>query len=167
LAGLYPRSTRSFGIRLSRLQAYKRTERRLAGKFKPKTTATISARMGRVRQAGTEPELRIRRALTHSGIRYRTKNRDLPGSPDIANRSRRWAIFVQGCFWHHHNGCVRATIPKANRPFWKAKFAANKRRDAEAARELRLLGYEVLTLWECETHNDRFVRKSVARIAKS
>ena len=70
-----------------------------------------SARMGNIRQRGTEPELAVRAMLTALGVRYRTGNRDLPGSPDLANRGRHWAIFVHGCFWHAHPGCVKATMP--------------------------------------------------------
>src|SRR5205807_2186679 len=75
-------------------QPYKRVEKRLAGLVRPMTNAQTSARMGRVRQRGTAPELLVRRALGALGLRYTTRNRDLPGSPDLANRSRRWAVFV-------------------------------------------------------------------------
>jgi DNA mismatch endonuclease (patch repair protein) len=66
---------------------------------------------------------------------------------------RRWAIFVHGCFWHHHPGCRRATIPKRNRSFWLDKFKANRRRDAEAIRELRQRAWDVLVIWECEVED--------------
>src|SRR5688572_15632999 len=95
-----------------------------------------SARMGLVRQKGTRPELLVRRALSALGHRFRLANRDLPGSPDIANRSRRWAVFVHGCFWHRH-GCKASTTPARNREFWEAKFARNVARDQRRAGELR------------------------------
>src|SRR5262245_23383371 len=88
-----------------------------------------SSRLGAVRQRGTDPEMRVRRALHRLGHRYRTGDKRLPGRPDIVNRTGKWAIFVHGCFWHHHAGCRRATIPKNNISFWLAKFAANKERD--------------------------------------
>jgi DNA mismatch endonuclease (patch repair protein) len=106
--------------------------------------------MADIRQAGTEPELAVRRVLTRMGLRYRVKNRDLPGSPDLANRSRRWAVFVHGCYWHRHRGCKRTTTPTRNRAFWQEKFAANVHRDRKVLRELRALGYSVLVVWECE-----------------
>ena len=118
-------------------------------------TAT-SKRMGRIRQHGTKAELQTRAILTELGLRYRTKNRDLPGSPDVANRSGRWAVFVHGCFWHAHANCKRATVPKRNRDFWKAKLRANKSRDLLAIDSLRALGFAVVVIWECElVHPDR------------
>src|SRR5262249_2591674 len=78
------------------------------------------------------------------------RNGDLPGSPDAANRTRLWAVFVHGCFWHRHDGCVRTTTPKRNRAFWEAKFAANQTRDRRAGLALRRLGYTVVIVWECE-----------------
>lgn len=86
-------------------------------------------------------------------IRFRTRNRDLPGSPDIANRRRRWAVFVHGCFWHHHFGCKLATVPKQNRQFWMDKFRKNQARDARVERTLRECGFKVLVVWQCETKN--------------
>ncbi|MCC6998053.1 MAG: DNA mismatch endonuclease Vsr [Deltaproteobacteria bacterium] len=106
--------------------------------------------MGGIRQKGTVAELAVRRIATNLGLHYRVSNRDLPGSPDLANRSRKWAIFVHGCFWHRHEGCPRTTTPRRNREFWVAKFEANVARDARVQSELRRLGYAVLVLWECE-----------------
>jgi DNA mismatch endonuclease (patch repair protein) len=109
-----------------------------------------SKRLGRIRQSNTKPEQLVRKLLAASGLRFRKENRDLPGSPDVANRRARWAIFVHGCFWHAHRGCPKATVPKRNTAFWEAKFAANRARDARAVRELRRLDYSVLVVWECE-----------------
>lgn len=111
------------------------------------------ARMSRQRRKSTDPERRVRSCLYAMGVRYRLHVRGLPGSPDIANQRRRWAIFVHGCYWHHHAGCARATIPQRNRPFWEAKFAANRKRDARKVGELEALGYRVLVIWECETRD--------------
>jgi DNA mismatch endonuclease Vsr len=83
------------------------------------TDAMRSSLMGRVRQHGTKLELAARTALRRMGLSYRVANRGLPGSPDIANRSKGWAIFVHGCFWHRHPGCSRATTPHRNAQFWK------------------------------------------------
>jgi DNA mismatch endonuclease (patch repair protein) len=109
-----------------------------------------SARMAGVRQKGTRPELLVGRLLRTLGRRYRLSNRDLPGSPDFANRRARWALFVQGCFWHRH-GCSATTTPTRNRAFWEAKFARNLARDARSSLALRALGYRVIVIWECET----------------
>ena len=112
---------------------------------------SISARMARVRRRGTKIETEVGAALRKLNLRYRKNVKPLPGSPDFANRSRRWAVFVNGCFWHHHTGCRRATIPKSNTDFWTTKFRDNRRRDARAIVSLRRRGYEVVVIWECQT----------------
>src|SRR5207253_3285059 len=104
-----------------------------------------------IRQFGTEPELLIRKVLRDLRVGYRTNNRLLPGTPDLANRAKKWAIFVHGCFWHHHKGCKRATVPRRNREFWVEKFRRNRERDARAMRALRRRGYFVVLIWECQT----------------
>lgn len=117
-------------------------------------TPARSASMRRVRQRDTPAEMAVRRALHSLGARFRVNVRGLPGSPDIANRSRKKAVFVHGCFWHRHPGCRRATTPRKNEDFWIAKFEANVDRDRRKASELRDLGYDVLTVWECEAESE-------------
>ena len=131
--------------------AKRRTGRRSVDGFELVIDRETSARLGRVRQKGTKPELAVRRMVRELGHFYRVLNRDLAGSPDLANRSRRWAIFVHGCFWHHHARCRRATVPTRNRSFWTAKFADNRRRDRAKIVALRALGFSVVVIWECET----------------
>lgn len=101
----------------------------------------------------TAPELAVRKSLRDLGHRYTLKNSDLPGSPDVANRHRHWAVFVHGCYWHQHPGCPRATIPKANREWWLDKFNRNRERDERAIRALRDQGFDVEVIWECETRD--------------
>ena len=114
-----------------------------------KPDAARSALMGRVRQRGTKPEIEVAAALRSLGASYRLNVRSLPGSPDFANKSKKWAVFVHGCFWHRHTGCRRATTPTNNREFWLEKFAANRRRDARSIRALRAMGFRVAIVWEC------------------
>jgi DNA mismatch endonuclease, patch repair protein len=114
------------------------------------TDPARSELMRRVRRAGTAAEASIALILSEAGMRYRKNVKSLPGSPDFANKTRRWAVFVNGCFWHHHRNCRRATIPKRNRGFWIEKFNANKARDAAKTRALRRMGFRVMTIWECE-----------------
>ena len=109
-----------------------------------------SRRMAAIRQVGTSAELLVRKLLLDIGLRYRLRNRELPGSPDIANRRRRWVVFVNGCFWHHHENCKLATVPKRNREFWLVKFKANRARDARNQRRLMEMGFKVTTVWQCE-----------------
>jgi DNA mismatch endonuclease (patch repair protein) len=115
------------------------------------TDPARSALMRRVRRARTAPEDRVAVILRRLNVGYRRNVRGLPGTPDFANRSRGWAIFVMGCYWHHHTNCRHATVPQRNRAFWEGKFRANRRRDARKIRALRALGIRVVLVWECET----------------
>jgi DNA mismatch endonuclease (patch repair protein) len=124
--------------------------------------------MKRVRQRGTTPELAVRRAFRALGLAFRLNDPGLPGSPDLVNRSRRIAVFVHGCYWHRHRGCVRTTTPTANRGFWQAKFDANVARDRRKVAALRALGYAVLVVWECDTRDaSSLVRRVQSFIARS
>ena len=109
--------------------------------------------MRRVRQRRTQPEERVAVALRRAGVRYRRNVRDLDGSPDFASKSRRWAIFVHGCFWHRHPDCHRTTTPKHNREFWQTKFQANVERDSRKLDALARVGFKTLVIWECESKN--------------
>lgn len=120
--------------------------------------------MKRVRRSGTSAEVIVAKACRHLGITYRLNVRSLPGSPDLANKSRRWAIFVNGCYWHHHTGCTRATMPRRNHEFWEEKFKANRRRDAAKIRQLRVDGFKVVLIWECEADDADRLRKRLTQI---
>lgn len=119
----------------------------------PKWVATTPARsqlMGRVRQEGSAPELVVRAMLRRQGYKFKSNAKKLPGSPDIYSPWAKVAIFVHGCFWHRHRDCRACTTPKQNRRFWLEKFYQNVARDQRKARQLRRLGYRILTVWECE-----------------
>lgn len=109
-----------------------------------------SAVMRRVKGRDTSPELKVRRALTRLGARYRLHRKDLPGRPDIVMPGRRLVIFVHGCFWHGHDCARGARVPKQNRDYWVAKVVRNVARDAKSCRALEDLGWRVETIWECE-----------------
>jgi DNA mismatch endonuclease (patch repair protein) len=121
------------------------------------TDPARSALMARVRQNGTRPELLVRVVLRRLRVAYRTGGNGLPGRPDLSNKARSWAIFVNGCFWHHHTACARATTPSRNHEYWVAKFVANRRRDATAIRRLRAMGYDVFLIWECRVEGAELV----------
>jgi len=124
--------------------------------------SVVSARMKRVRQQGTDPEVAVRKLVAALGARYRVGPKALPGRPDLANVSARWAIFVHGCFWHSHPGCSLATVPKKNRTWWTEKLSANVERDARKETQLRDLGLRVLVVWQCELREpDKLSRKLV------
>jgi DNA mismatch endonuclease (patch repair protein) len=101
--------------------------------------------------------------LFQLGARFRLCPRDLPGTPDIANKSKQWCIFVHGCFWHGHRGCSYATTPRTNRAWWNAKITANRARDARKERAMRKLGFRVATVWQCELRDQETLSRRLAR----
>ena len=107
--------------------------------------------MRRVRGKDTTPERAVRRVAHALGYRFRLHRRDLPGTPDLVFPRLRRAIFVHGCFWHRHEGCVRTTTPKTRAAYWREKFEQNLRRDRRNLAALRRLGWSVLVVWECQT----------------
>ncbi|WP_453963893.1 very short patch repair endonuclease [Bradyrhizobium elkanii] len=111
---------------------------------------TRSEMMSRIRAKDTSPETAVRSAVHALGHRFRKNVASLPGKPDLANQSKRWAIFVHGCFWHGHDSCRLASKPKTNRQYWGRKLQRNKARDAERLIALRQAGFNVLILWECD-----------------
>lgn len=145
---------------------FKHIERRLGGKRPLFTSASDSVRMGRIRRSGTAPEIAVRQAASSLGLRYRLNNGDLQGSPDLANRTGRWAVFVHGCFWHGHAGCTRSSAPKRNTSFWRAKLRANRDRDERVVRALREVGYRVEVIWECQVADESKLLYVLGRLSR-
>ncbi len=106
--------------------------------------------MSRVRSKDTNPERAVRNLLWRKGYRYRLYDKRLPGSPDLVLPKYRAVIFINGCFWHGHRGCVKYVIPKTNEQFWREKVARNIARDELNAQRLETLAWTVITVWECE-----------------
>ena len=106
--------------------------------------------MASIRGKGTKPEMVVRKFLFGRGFRYRLNHPWLPGHPDIVLRKYRSVIFVNGCFWHGHEGCRYYVVPKSNTEFWKAKIARNRTRDIEEQRRLASMGWHCITVWECQ-----------------
>jgi DNA mismatch endonuclease, patch repair protein len=111
--------------------------------------------MAAVHSQDTKPELAVRKIVHRLGYRYRLHDPKLPGRPDLVFALRRKAIFVHGCFWHRHTGCRYTTTPKTRTVFWEAKFSSNVSRDRRTRHELKKMGWEVLTVWQCELKNQR------------
>ncbi len=112
--------------------------------------------MSQVHSASTRPELKLRHALWHLKFRFRVNDKHLPGKPDIVLPKYRTAIFVHGCFWHGHNDCKYASIPKTNTEFWTEKITRNQQRDQDVWRQLEAKGWSVIVVWECELKKDQF-----------
>ena len=108
-----------------------------------------SRMMSGIRGKNTRPELKVRRYLHARGFRYLLHDRRLPGQPDIVLPRYRTVVFVHGCFWHRHPGCQYAYTPRTRVEFWRSKLQANRARDLRVTSELRDLGWEVVTIWEC------------------
>lgn len=109
---------------------------------------TRSRMMSGIGTANTKPEIIVRKLLFAQGFRFRLQRKDLPGKPDIVLPKYEVAIFVHGCFWHCHE-CHLFKWPKSNAAFWRKKILGNRDRDARNVKELRALGWHVMTVWEC------------------
>ncbi len=106
--------------------------------------------MSSIRSKDTKPEMLVRRYLFSRGFRFRINVKRLPGPPDIVLRKYRTVIFVNGCFWHGHEGCRYFVLPKSNVDFWKDKIERNQKRDLKKRIELRDMGWHVIQVWECQ-----------------
>lgn len=106
--------------------------------------------MSHIRSRDTKPELIVRKFLFAKGLRYRVNARRLPGTPDLVFRKYKTAVFVNGCFWHGHEGCRYYRLPKSNVDFWKNKIDRNIARDAATDAALTAAGWRVVRVWECE-----------------
>ena len=127
---------------------------------------TRSQMMARIRSRDTKPEVLTRAAVYALGFRFRKHVPSLPGNPDLANKLRKWAIFVHGCFWHSHQGCKLASNPKSNKEYWSEKLKRNSERDAIKIAALRARGYNVLVIWECDVRQGGRLEKALRKFFK-
>lgn len=111
---------------------------------------TRSYNMSRIKGRKTKPEEIVAKYLFSQGFRYRRNVKKLPGTPDIVLKKYKTVIFVNGCFWHMHEGCKYFVWPKDNSEFWKNKLLANKERDEKEKKEIEELGWKVIVVWECQ-----------------
>lgn len=119
--------------------------------------------MRAVRREHTGPEITVRKLLHRLGLRFRLHRKDLPGTPDIVLPRYKTVVFVHGCFWHQHLDCKYATVPKTNQDYWLQKLAANVERDGRKEEALRVLGWRVLVVWECETRDQEGLSSRIRR----
>lgn len=122
-----------------------------------------SEHMRRIRRQDTKPEMLVRRWLHAKGYRYRLHDGKLPGRPDLVFPSRKKVVFVHGCFWHSHENCALATVPKSRPDFWIPKLHANVARDQRKVRELRASGWDVLVVWQCELRDMQHAGERIVR----
>ena len=128
-----------------------------------------SYNMSQIRSKNTKPELVVRKYLFAKGFRYRLHCKNLPGKPDIVLPKYRTVIFVNGCFWHGHEGCKYFVVPKTNTEWWLNKIERNKRLDNENKMLLKLEKWNVITLFECELKKkniDTVMTKIIGKLKK-
>ncbi len=114
-----------------------------------------SANMARIRSKNTGPEMRVRKLAYRLGYRFRLHFKNLPGKPDLVFVGRRKVIFVHGCFWHQHAGCVDCSRPNSRRDYWLPKLEATKKRDSDSLLKLQNAGWQSLVIWDCETQDEQ------------
>ncbi len=122
--------------------------------------------MSHIRSKATKPEMLVRKWLWAHGYRYRLNVKSVPGKPDIVMRKYRTAIFVNGCFWHGHEGCKYFIMPKTNTAFWQNKIENNRQRDKRNYYILLQNGWQVIVLWQCELSHER-IEKTMQAVALS
>lgn len=130
------------------------------------STEKRSWNMSRIRGKDTAIEVLVRSALFRRGYRFRKNVKDLPGKPDIVLPKYRTVIFVNGCFWHRHEGCRLAATPGTRTEFWKEKFEKNVANDIKHREQLETAGWKVIVLWECEIEKniDEVIKKIVLEL---
>ena len=119
--------------------------------------------MSRIKSHSSKTEVLVRKIIYQMGYRYRIQRKDLPGRPDISIKKYKIAIFINGCFWHGHEGCKRSSRPKSNYVFWSKKIESNIKRDNEIFCLLKSMGWKVLIVWQCQTKN----REQLNRMLKT
>lgn len=124
-----------------------------------------SYNMSRIHAKGTKPEETVRKYLFSKGFRYRKNGPRLPGKPDIVLPKYKTVVFVNGCFWHRHEGCKYFVWPKNNAEFWRKKIMSNVERDNRNYSELKEKGWSVVVIWECELKDRR--SETLSSVAKS
>lgn len=130
-----------------------------------KSPEARSYNMSKIRGKDTEPELIVRRFLFKNGFRYRVHDDKLPGKPDIVLKKYRTVIFINGCFWHAHEGCKDFVWPRNNQAFWKKKIEGNVARDQMNYEKLRSQGLKVIICWECQLKNNAVRELTLPSIA--
>src|SRR5205085_10561859 len=123
--------------------------------------------MAALRSANTTPEVRVRQALHARGLRFRLHRRDLPGRPDIVLPRYKAVIFVHGCFWHMHKCAYGKPRPATNADFWMQKREGNVDRDKKNRADLLRAGWQVYTIWECETRIPEKLERTICNIVNN
>ena len=117
--------------------------------------------MSAIKGKNTKPELVVRKLVHSLGFRFRLHRKDLPGKPDMVFSKLRKLILVHGCFWHMHDCSYGRVTPKNNAEFWATKRLRNVQRDGSVEKQLNVLGWKVLVLWECQIKDAMSLRNLI------
>lgn len=126
---------------------------------------TRSYNMSRIKSKDTKPELLVRKFLHKNGFRYRLHVKDLPGKPDIVLPKYKTIIFIHGCFWHGHEGCTKASLPKTRTEWWTDKICKNAANDQKSEVALSKSGWKIITIWQCELKNTNWQETLLLQLA--
>ena len=131
------------------------------------TTDQRSRIMSKIKCRDTKPEIEFRKALWSKGIRYRTCSKSLPGKPDVASVSSKFAVFIDGEFWHGKDWNIQRDKIKSNKDYWVKKIERNMQRSTEVDRALSEMNIAVFRFWSKEIKKDLdgCVEKVLAYIA--
>ena len=91
----------------------------MADKFTKEERSRI---MSHISGRETKPEVLVRKLLFAKGLRYRKNVKSLRGKPDIVLPKYRTVVFINGCFWHGHEGCPKAKLPETRESSGREKF---------------------------------------------
>lgn len=125
---------------------------------------TRSYNMSRIRSKNTKPEMLVRKFLFAHGFRYRLHDKKLPGKPDIVLPKYKTVIFVNGCFWHGHEGCKYFSFPKNNYKWWSDKINGNQKRDKISLEALKEMNWSVIIVWTCQLKNKKKEKRLIKLI---
>lgn len=134
------------------------------------TPAQRKYNMQQIKGKNTKPEILLRKILFSKGYRYRINTKNLPGKPDIVLKKYNTVIFVNGCFWHGHKNCKYFVIPNTRTAFWTEKITTNTKRDQNNIESLLDLGWNVITVWECDLKSNKIeetVDKLISKLNNS
>lgn len=114
--------------------------------------------MSKIQSKNTKIETTVRSWLFNNGFRFRKNDARFPGKPDVVLPKYKTVIFVNGCFWHSHEGCKYAYMPKTRVDYWKSKLEKNKKRDIRNRELILGMGWNVIDVWECELRKNPLER---------
>jgi len=125
------------------------------------TTSERSVLMSKIKATSTKPELLLRKALWHKGIRFRINSKSLPGKPDLSIKKYKIVVFIDGDFWHGYNWEIKKLKIKSNKDYWIKKIEGNIGRDKRINQYYMENKWRVFRFWEHQllTSLDNYVEE--------